>query len=80
MTQGEQFEPGRFEATAIRDRETLWKVWDILHLWDDVEWSSDEIEMVADVMLGWTGGRGILPPHHLRAHDDEVYEKGIGEE
>lgn len=80
MAQDELFKPGYFEAQAIRDRETLWKIWDILHLWNDVQWSSDEIEQVADVMLGWTGGREVLPPRPVRNHDDEMYELGIGDE
>lgn len=81
MAQDELFKPGYFEAQAIRDRETLWKIWDILHLWNDVQWSSDEVELVAEEMLRWTDGwREVRPPHHLRNHDDEMYEKGLGEE
>lgn len=60
---------------AKRDRETLWNIWDVLTLWSDRQWSSDEIEMVAEEMQKWTGTRDILPPENHRTHwDEEEYE------
>jgi hypothetical protein len=73
VRQDELFPPTTEEKQAMEDRETLWKIWDILHLWNDEAWSSDEIAMVADVMLEWTGTHDLLPPEEYRFHDDDMY-------
>jgi hypothetical protein len=66
---------------GFSDRETLWRIWDILHLWNDAPWTSNELAWVSDEMMRWAEGRReVRPPHYLRAHDEEMYEKGIGEE
>lgn len=55
--------------------ETLWRIWDILKMWDeDDKWSSNEIASVAHVMLRWTRSHSVLPPPEYRSEDEEYYD------
>lgn len=61
-----------------RDRRALWAIWDVLQMWrdDDHQWSSDEIEMVANVMMSWVGhDRHTLTPVQYRENDEDCYEE-----
>lgn len=84
---GEAFQPGLLKSITgtvstpeNEDRPYLWRIWDILQLWrdDDHQWSSDEIEEVADVMLDWTyRARHILPPEQYRRNRETDYADTI---
>ena len=69
--------------TDNEDQDYLWRIWDVLQLWrrDDHQWSSDEIQFVAEVMTDWvehaTGiedTQTVMPPLGARRHDAYSYD------